>query len=158
MEKLYRLLYPMNVVLVSSSCEGKDNVMTAAWCFPLSAEPPLFGVSLSRKRFSHSLVEKSGEFVINIPGAEFIEAVRICGESSGRDVDKFGLAGLTKEKSEKVSAPSIGECMASIECRVVDSIETGDHVVFVGEALNVRKRKIGRKIIQDERGNLAPAP
>ena len=155
MEKLYRLLYPMNVVLVSSSAGDKDNVMTAAWCFPLSAEPPLFGVSISRKRFTHGLIERSGEFVINISDSGMIEAVKICGENSGKDTDKFALAKLTKEGSEKVAAPSIADCMASIECKVTDSLETGDHVVFVGEAVNVKKRKSGKKIIQDESGELA---
>jgi len=144
----------MNVVLISSSAEGKDNVMTAAWCFPLSAEPPLFGVSISQKRYSHGLIKKSGEFVINIPGSGLMEAVRICGENSGRDSDKFELAGLTKENSEKVAAPSIKECIASIECKVVNSLETGDHVIFVGEAVNVKNRGIGKRIIQDERGEL----
>jgi len=158
MEKPYRLIYPMNVVLISSSAEGRDNVMTAAWCFPLSAEPPLFGVSISPKRCSHSLIKKSGEFVINIPGAEFIEAVKICGENSGRDCDKFEISKLTKELSEKVAAPSIKECLASIECKVVDSFETGDHTLFVGEAVNIRKRKGGTRIIQDERGELRVSP
>lgn len=154
MEKPYRLLYPMNVVLISSSYEGKDNVMTAAWCFPLSADPPLFGVSISRKRFSHNLIEKSKDFVINIPGPELLGAVRTCGEKTGKDTDKFGLAKLTKEHSEKVAAPSIAECQTSIECKVVEAKETGDHVLFVGEAVNIKKRKIGKKIIQDERGEL----
>jgi flavin reductase (DIM6/NTAB) family NADH-FMN oxidoreductase RutF len=154
MEKLYRLLYPMNVVLISSSAEGKDNVMTAAWCFPLSADPPLFGVSISPKRYSHGLIEKSKEFVINIPDPGLIEAVRLSGENSGRDADKFELSGLTKERSEKVGAPSIKECMASIECRVVNSIQTGDHTVFVGEAVNVKKRGTGKRIVQDAGGGL----
>jgi flavin reductase (DIM6/NTAB) family NADH-FMN oxidoreductase RutF len=154
MEKHYRLLYPMNVVLISSSAEGKDNVMTAAWCFPLSADPPLFGVSISPKRYSHGLIKKSREFVINIPDSSLMEAVRLSGENSGRDADKFELSKLTKERSEKLSAPSIKECMASIECRVVNSFETGDHTVFVGEAVNIKKRKSGKKIVQDESGEL----
>jgi len=144
----------MNVVLISSSADGKDNVMTAAWCFPLSAEPPLFGVSISAKRFTHGLIEKGKEFVINIPGSELVEAARTCGQSSGRDCDKFELAGLTKEKSEKVGAPSIKECLASIECKVINSLGTGDHILFVGHALNVKRRGEGKRVVQDERGEL----
>ncbi len=145
----------MRVVLISSSHAGKDNVMTAAWCFPLSASPPMFGVSISRKRFTHSLVEQSKEFVINIPGPELLDAAKICGENSGRDKDKFLLTKLTKERSEKVAAPSIKECQASIECKVVHALETGDHVIFVGEALNIKTRKAGDALVQAKDGRIA---
>jgi flavin reductase (DIM6/NTAB) family NADH-FMN oxidoreductase RutF len=155
MEKPYHLIYPMRVVLISSSHGGKDNVMTAAWCFPLSASPPMFGVSISRKRFTHPLIEASKEFVINIPGPELLDAARICGETSGRDKDKFLLAKLTKERSEKVNVPSIKECQASIECKVRDSKETGDHVVFIGEALNIKTRKEGDALVQAKDGRIA---
>jgi flavin reductase (DIM6/NTAB) family NADH-FMN oxidoreductase RutF len=158
MEKPYRLVYPMRVVLISSSHAGKDNVMTAAWCFPLSASPPMFGVSLSRKRLTHSLVEQSREFVINTPGPELLDAVQICGTNSGQDKDKFSLAKLTKERSEKVAAPSIKECQASIECKVVDSFETGDHVIFAGEAVNIKTRKEGKAIVQTKEGEIAAYP
>ena len=154
-EKPYRLLYPMKVVLVSSSHGGKDNVMTAAWCFPLSVDPPLFGVSVSRKRFSYHLIEASKEFVINVPGPELMDAVRICGSNSGADTDKFALAKLTKIKSGRVSAPSISECHTGIECKVIDSKETGDHVLFVGRAVNFRvSGKETKSIMQTKEGIL----
>jgi flavin reductase (DIM6/NTAB) family NADH-FMN oxidoreductase RutF len=154
-QKPYRLLYPMKVVLVTSGHDGKDNVMTACWCFPLSADPPLFGVSVSKKRFSYNLIEESKEFVINVPGPDLIDAVRICGENSGADKDKFALAKLTKTKSVRVSAPSISECHTSIECKVVDSIETGDHVLFVGEAVNFRvSKKEMKSIVQTKEGKM----
>lgn len=152
MEKPYRILYPMGVVLVSSSHAGRDNVMAACWAFPLSADPFLIGVSVSRKRFSHQLMEGSREFVINIPGQDMAEAVRICGENSGRDTDKFALAKLTKEKSRTAVAPSIKEALASIECKIVKSLDTGDHVLFIGEMLNMKKRKEGKKLVQSEEG------
>ena len=126
----------------------------AAWCFPLSIEPPLFGVSVGKGRFSYGMVEKSKEFVINIPDGRMIDAALICGKNSGRDSDKFALAKLTKIKSAKVSAPTISECHTSIECMVVDSKETGDHVLFIGRPVNITKRKQGKRIIQTEEGEL----
>ena len=153
MEKPYRLLYPMGVVMNSSSYKGKDNVMTACWCFPLSFDPILFGVSVGHERFSHGLVEKSGEFVMNIPGEDLLQAAIFCGENSGRDVeDKFREAKMTKEKSENVAAPSIKEALTSIECRVMKSVEAGDHTLFIGEPLNIRQRRKGKKLIQNGDG------
>jgi flavin reductase (DIM6/NTAB) family NADH-FMN oxidoreductase RutF len=146
MERHYHLLYPMRAVLVSCAYGDKENIITAAWCFPLSMDPLLFGISLSKKRFSYSIIEKSMEFVINIPGEELAEAVEICGTTSGRNSDKWHTAKLTRDGSMAVKAPSVLECLASIECKVINAFETGDHVVFVGEALHVKKRKSGKGI------------
>ncbi len=143
MEKLYRILYPMRVVLVTSRHGSKENVISVAWCFPLSSNPPLFGICIEKKRFSYDLIHASREFAINIPGEELKDAVFICGRTSGKESDKFKLAKLTKEKG-MLGAPLIKECLASIECEVVEEKEIGDHVLFVGNAKNVIKRKEGR--------------
>jgi flavin reductase (DIM6/NTAB) family NADH-FMN oxidoreductase RutF len=62
-----------------------------------------------------------------------MDAVRICGEHSGRDCDKFKLARLTPGKGIRVNAPVIQESPVNIECKVVQEVETGDHVWFIGE-------------------------
>ncbi len=148
MEKYYRLLHPMRTVLITAAADGRDNIMTAAWCFPLSGNPPLFGVSLATKRFTYGLIEKGRDFALNIPGEGMEEAVRICGTTSGRDTDKFAEAKLTREKSKEIAAPSIAECSATIECRLENIIETGDHVLLVGKAVNVVKRREAKGVYQ----------
>lgn len=150
MQKLYYHIYPMRVTLITCAHRNKDNVMTATWCFPLSAQPPLFGVAVSPKRFSCELIEKSKQFVINIPGEELKEEVKLCGTLRGRNEDKFGRIKLTMETSKKVAAPSIKECLVSIECNVIDRFTIGDHVLFVGEAVHVEERKQGKGIYQKD--------
>ena len=147
MEKLYRLLYPMKVVLISAEYEGKESIMPAAWCFPLSADPPMFGVSLAKKRFTYSLVKGSEKFAINVPTPEMKEGVVLCGTKSGRDTDKFSETGWTREKG-KLGIPLVGECSASIECVLEREIETGDHFVMIGKVENVIKRKEAKGIYQ----------
>jgi len=150
MEKLYRLLYPMRIVLISASYNGKNNFMPAAWCFPLSFEPPIFGVAIAKKRHTYGLVHESREFVINIPGADLIEKIEKFGRTSGRDGDKFKEWNVIPEKSKKVGAFGIAECLVSLECRVVNEIEIGDHILFCGEAVNITKRREGKGIYQKE--------
>jgi flavin reductase (DIM6/NTAB) family NADH-FMN oxidoreductase RutF len=70
-----------------------------------------------------------------------MEAVRICGEKSGQEVDKFELAKLTPEKGIKVNAPLIKESPVSIECKVVKEVEVGDHVWFISEVLAAHVRE-----------------
>lgn len=136
MADAFRLLHPRNTVLLT--CTGKDskpNVLTLTWATPTSHSPPLVAVSISPKRYSHRLIEESGEFTINIPTMEIIDKVLKCGRVSGRSVDKFSEAGLTPVPGERVKAPMIRECVAHLECKVVDKVTPGDHTLFVGEVL-----------------------
>ncbi len=74
----------------------------------------------------------------------------LCGSKSGKDTDKFAEAKLAKEEGLRV--PLLKDCLASIECELVQEIETGDHVVFVGKAVNTVKRKEGKGLYQSEDG------
>ncbi len=132
----YRLLHPMHTVLVSCIGKaGRPNITTMAWAMPTSNNPPLVAISLALGRHSHSLIAESGEFVINIPTLELLQAVLACGSFSGRSFDKFKKANLTPMPAKKVKSPAIRECIAHLECQVVDQLTTGDHTVFVGKIL-----------------------
>jgi flavin reductase (DIM6/NTAB) family NADH-FMN oxidoreductase RutF len=135
--KSYRLLYPKLVVLVGcyEPKTGKPNAITVAWAVPLSMSPPMAGVSIAPSRYSHSLIERTREFTINVPTVELAEKVSRCGTVSGREVDKFEAFGLTAKKGKVVSAPIIEECVAHLECRLVNAVRTGDHTLFVGEVV-----------------------
>jgi flavin reductase (DIM6/NTAB) family NADH-FMN oxidoreductase RutF len=132
----YRLLHPMHTVLISCVGKaGKPNITTVAWAMPTSNEPPLVAISLSPKRHSHTLIEETQEFIINIPTLELLQSTFACGNFSGRSFDKFKKAGLTPIPAKKVKAPAIRECIAHIECSVDSSVTTGDHTIFVGKVL-----------------------
>lgn len=132
----YRLLHPMHTVLVSCVGKaGKPNVTTLAWAMPTSINPPLVAISLAPTRHSHTLIEESGEFIVNIPTLETLQAVYACGSLTGRSFDKFKKTNLTPMPAKKVKAPAIRECIAHLECSVVSKFTTGDHTVFVGKIL-----------------------
>ena len=130
-----RLINPGPVVLVTARYKDAVNVMAAAWTTPISHVPPLVGVSISPRRFTHDLVRRSGEFVLNVPGRNLLEQVELCGSLSGRDVDKFKEAHLTPVEAKEVHAPLIEECLGHLECAVVEAIDLGDHTLFVGQVV-----------------------
>ena len=126
--KSYRLLYPRLTVLVTSGTIFEPNVLAVAWGFPLSADPPLFGIQLTEKRFSAKLIDKYGEFCINVPGPDLVEASYIVGSVSGSDLkplEKFKKAKLTPVPSKIIKAPHIKECNAFIECKLEQKIKKG---------------------------------
>ena len=132
----YRILHPMHTALVS--CVGKaakPNITTVAWVMPTSINPPLLAISLAPTRHSHTLIEESGEFIVNIPTLELLQAVYACGSLTGRSFNKFKKTNLTQMPAKKVKAPVIRECIAHLECEVDSQFTTGDHTIFVGKIL-----------------------
>ncbi|MGQ9538458.1 MAG: flavin reductase family protein [Candidatus Bathycorpusculaceae bacterium] len=130
----YRLLHPMHTVLVSSvGKDGKPNIITLAWAMPTSISPPLVAVSIAPRRHSHTLIEETKEFVVNIPTIDILKETLFCGRVSGKNHDKFKEAGLTPMPARKVKSPIIAECVAHLECKLHSQFATGDHTIFVGE-------------------------
>jgi flavin reductase (DIM6/NTAB) family NADH-FMN oxidoreductase RutF len=128
------------VYLLSVGYKRKKNIITIGMFALFSGKPTLVGVGIAPSRYSYELIRQSGEYVVNAVDESLIEALRICGEKSGREVDKFKLAKLTPEKGIKVNAPLIKESPVSIECKVVKELEAGDHVWFIGEVLATHVR------------------
>lgn len=155
------LLAPVPPALISCGTVQNPNVMTAAWTGIICTEPTLVYVSIRPSRFSNELIRKSGEFVINVPTVELAKAVDFCGVKSGRDIDKFKLAGLTAEKCSMISAPQVKESPISLECKVKDVSSFGTHDMFLAEvvAVNVDEKYIdGNKALRmDKAGLLAYA-
>ena len=133
LEFAYRFLHPKHTVLVSCIDNSRRaNIITLAWSMPVSRRPPLVAVSIAPKRYSHRLIEETGEFVINVPTIEIVNETLYCGSVSGRSVDKFKKTGLTPAPAKVVKAPIIKECIAHLECKLHQKIPAGDHTIFIG--------------------------
>ncbi len=131
----YRLINHGPTVLITSRLGEKTNIMTAAWQMPVSFKPVLVAISIGHERFSHEVISKSREFIINIPHAGMMKEVVCCGTQSGRDIDKFDVCKLTSLKAQNVKAPLIKECLGNIECKLYSVHEAGDHTIFIGEVV-----------------------
>jgi flavin reductase (DIM6/NTAB) family NADH-FMN oxidoreductase RutF len=137
--KVYTLLEPGPVVLLTTASGGKQDVMAMSWHTMLEFEPPLVGCVVSDRNFSYRLLCASGECAINIPSADMAEKVVRSGNVSGRRIDKFARCGLTRAIAKHVGAPLIAECHASLECRVVDTALVAKYCFFVLEVVKAWK-------------------
>lgn len=132
------MLYPVPPVMISCADEeGKSNIMTAAWAGTICSDPVMVSVSIRPERYSHDVIARTGEFVINLTTEDLAYAADFCGVRSGRDVDKFEYLHLTKIPSRKVGAPSIGESPVCLECRVTEIRKLGTHDLFIAEVVQV---------------------
>ena len=138
LEHYYHYAFPMQTVLVTCNDEaGKTNIITLAWHTPISRTPPLYGISISPKRYSHGLIEKTKEFVVNFVPYSLVEAADYCGTHSGRSTDKVYQTGLTLIPAKKLMVPLIKEGYAHLECKLTKNIPIGDHTLLVGEVVAV---------------------
>lgn len=131
--KAFTLLEPGPVVLVTTNDGERDNVMTISWTMVLDFTPR-FAITTGAWNHSYAALRRTKECVIAIPAADLIDAVVGVGTCSGADTDKFAAFGLTPAKARRVHAPLIRECVANIECRVVDIVKKHDIVVLEGVA------------------------
>ncbi len=127
----HRLLAGRPTCLLTTRYRGQENVMSVAWVCPVSLEPPLLIVAIHPSRYTHDMLERSEECVLNIPGRPLGEQVIRCGTISGADEDKFQDEGLVTENGQRIDAPWVGGCLAHIECAVIDRLAPGDHTLFV---------------------------
>ncbi len=95
-------------------------------------------VAIRPKRHSNELIKKAGDFVLNIPSSDQIEACVFAGTKSGRDYDKFVECGLTAVPSLRISSPAIAECPINIECIVTRTTNLGAHDMFIAQIVTVR--------------------
>ena len=135
LSRVYGLLEPGPVVLLTTAHKGKANVMTLSWHTMMEFEPPLVGCIVSGHNFSFDALKKTRECVLNIPTVELATKVVGCGNISGRHKDKFEAFGLTPVPGALVGAPLIAECFASLECRVADMRLMNRYNFFVLEVV-----------------------
>lgn len=121
LSKVYGLLEPGPVLLMTTTHRNACNVMPMTWYSMLEFEPPLVACVVSGGNHSQKLLRASGECVLNIPTVELARQVVACGNCSGAQVDKFGRFGLSRSSAEQVGAPLLDDCFASLECRVSDT-------------------------------------
>jgi flavin reductase (DIM6/NTAB) family NADH-FMN oxidoreductase RutF len=133
LSKVYGLLEPGPVVMVSTSRRGRDNIMVMSWHTMMEFEPPLIGCVISGRNYTFDLLRATKECAINIPTAEMAKTVVAVGNCSGRDVDKFKAFGLTATAAATVKVPLIAECYANLECKVADTRLVNKYNFFVLE-------------------------
>ena len=135
LSKVYGLLEPGPVVLLTTAAHGRPNVMPMSWHMMIEFEPPLVGCVVSDLNHSFAALKATRECVINIPAVELAAKVVRCGNTSGRTVDKFRAFGLTPVPAARVRPPLVDECWANLECRVADTRLVSRYGLFVLEVV-----------------------
>lgn len=137
-------IFPRPVALVTTiSDDGSPNVATFSFIMPVSFEPKFVALAVGENRLTLRNLETIREFGLNVLKREQIRLAQICGSHSGKDVDKFKLAGLSVERAKEIKPPLIKEAPISLECKVEYIQKFGDHYLVVG--------KVVREVVREEK-------
>jgi len=135
LSKVYQLLEPGPVVLLTTAHKEVANVMTMSWHMMVEFEPPLLACVVSEADYSFAALKRTKECVIALPSVELVGKTVAIGNCSGRDVKKFEKFGLTRAPGKFVAPPLVAECFANLECRVVDTRMVTKYNLFILEVL-----------------------
>ena len=143
LSKAFTLMESGPVVLVTTHDGKKANVMTISWTMVMDFTP-VFAITTGEWNYSFAALRKNRECVIAIPAVDLLDKVVGIGTCSGVDTDKFARFKLTPVPAKLVKPPLVKECLANIECRVVDIVKRHNIVVLEGVAAHIdiaRKEK-----------------
>lgn len=129
------------VMVITTKWSQKLNGMSAAWVSRASEQPFLVMASVYKKNYSHDLIKSSRIFAVHYLREGQQKLAIHFGKQSGREVDKFLKVPYF---TEKTGAPILKDCLAYLDCRVIDQMESGDHTIFLGEVLAGRVIAPGR--------------
>ena len=135
LSKVYQLLEPGPVVLLTTAQKGRANVMAMSWHMMVEFEPPLVACIVSCADHSFAALRATRECVIAIPALKLAPQVVQVGNSSGDTIDKFEKFGLTPVPAHCVSPPLVAECFANLECKVSDTRLVNKYNLFILEVL-----------------------
>ena len=120
------------VYVVTVTANGESNGVTTPWVTQLSYEPPLVMVAISPVRKCHEMITSSGQFAVNVLGANQVELASRFGFTTGREVDKF--EGISTQQTVATN-PLLADAFAYIDCELIETLSAGDHSLFIGQVV-----------------------
>jgi len=130
--------FPLVGQLVLVTTVNRDNIANVApksWISVFASKPAIVGFGCNMNHDTAKNILSTGEFAVNIPGAELAKKIWKAAELEGTHKDEIKKIGLTQIKSKKISSPRIAECKAHLECALDWTKKYGDQVIIFGRVL-----------------------
>jgi len=137
----FQYFYPYTVAIVGAQAGSQINYMACAWHTALSFDPPLFGILISKKRFTHQIISKAKEFTANFISFEKVKLSAQMGRKSGHDIDKVKTFQVGLSPAKIIKSPILEEAYVCFECSLIDVRTYGDHDLFVGEVQAIHEEE-----------------
>lgn len=146
LNKAFTLMESGPVVLVTTHDAHQANIMTISWTMVMDFTP-IFAITTGEWNHSYAALQKNRECVIAIPTVNMLDKVVGIGTCSGKDTDKFSKFKLTPVQGKVVKSPLIKECLANLECKVVDIVQKHNIVVLEAVAAYIDATRKEKRVV-----------
>ncbi len=124
--------------LLTVEHKNQYNASTVSWLSQASFAPPLVMMGVKGNTLTHTMVEESGQFAINMLAVGQTEMAQAFFKRAEYKEDK--LSGYAFEPGPVTGAPLLLDAPAWFECKVTDVVKRGDHTVVVAEVVEAGVR------------------
>lgn len=134
-QQFRRYFQPSRVLLGVVPAPNQSGVNIIALCFSMycSYKPPMMAVAIHKRSATYSLIQKTEEYVLSVPGEELAHHTMFCGQNSMHAVDKVRHLNIGLVDSTAIAVPGLATAIANIEMAKTDQIVTGDHLTVFGQ-------------------------
>jgi len=139
---LRKLPYGM-YVMTAVGADGKVAGSTLTWLSQCSFHPPLVMIAIQKTSQMHDAVEASGGLAVNLLGEGQKEIAKAFFRAPEPDAGRFG--DYRYEPGPLTGAPLLTDVPAWFEARLTDTVDRGDHTVFVAEVVGAGVRDAAAK-------------
>ncbi|MEO1132450.1 MAG: flavin reductase family protein [Cyanobacteria bacterium J06639_1] len=130
--------------------EGDEvNGFTASWVMQASFEPPLVVNCVKQDSRSHAMIAASEVFALSVLESGQKELAQKFFQPLRRVGNKFEDVEFYQNET---GCPIIKDALGYVECRVVGSVDRGDHTVYVGEVIAAGVHREGKPLLLEETG------
>ncbi len=126
---------PWTQTLLGSHIHDKVNFMALDWLTRVNFDPAMIGICVGHGHATNEAIRDTGQFSINVPSIDMIEATDYCGTVSAKRNDKSKLFDVFY--GELKAAPLITTCPLNIECRVIQTLDLPSNTFFIGEIVTI---------------------
>lgn len=128
-----------NVGLITSDGPHGENIMACEWTSQVSYRPGMIAIGLGPTKATLENIRMTKQFGVSLAAIDHPLLSSISGSNTGRDTQKVSALqelGFSFSKGEKTGLPLVAGAAMRAECKVVDEVVTGDHVLVIGEVLS----------------------
>ena len=132
---------PSGFFVITAKFEDKEDAVLASWVSQCSFNPPALTIALGTMRSARLLIEASGAFIVNILPKNDSTLLKDFSRSSEEPFQGV----KTKKGFDGIRV--LNDALAYMECEVAQSMQSGDHVLYVGEIIGGKTLKGGEPYI-----------
>jgi flavin reductase (DIM6/NTAB) family NADH-FMN oxidoreductase RutF/rubredoxin len=132
-EALFNISY--GLYIVCSGDKNNGNGFISNTVFQVTAEPARFAASCNKNNYTAEFIQKTGAFSVSILHTDASsDIIGRFGYKCGKDFNK--MEGVNLKYGDTGVPVVISDSIAYMECKVIQTVDVGTHIIFIGELLN----------------------